>query len=369
MTLRYAIIGSGMMGQEHIRNIHLLGDAAVCALADPDEGMRAASAALAPGAAVHADWRAMLAAESPDVFMVASPNDTHAEILEALVPLGKPILCEKPIVTDMAQARRVREIAAAATAPIWVAMEYRYMPGVSRLVADAHAGLAGPIHMMTVSERRYPFLHKVAAWNRFNARSGGTLVEKCCHFFDLMRLVIRSEPRRVYAVGGGRVNHVAERYDGRVPDILDSAYVTVSFENGVDAMLELCMFAEGARFQERIAVLGERASLEARVPGPGRFEPDGVHKPAEYAVARREGHPDGPPGETVAVEHVDAALLAAGDHHGSTFFQHRRFSAMARSGGAPEVSVEDGLRAVAIGLAAQTSIARGEAVDMAEFTV
>ena len=365
MTLRYAIIGSGMMGQEHIRNIALLGDAEVVAIAEPDEAMRTASLALTGGRAMaYADWRALVATERPDAFVVAAPNHLHAEMLEALVATGRPILMEKPLVVDMDQARRVAALAA--QAPVWVAMEYRYMPGVSRLVADAHAGAAGPIHMMTVSERRYPFLHKVGAWNRFNRYSGGTLVEKCCHFFDLMRLVTRAEPLRVFAVGGQRVNHRHEIYGNETPDIIDSAYVTVRFEGGVDAMLELCMFAEGARFQERIAVMGEAATLEARVPGPGRFEPDGRHKPAEYAIARREGHPEGH-GETVSIEHVDEALLNAGDHHGSTFFQHRQFARIAREGGVPEVTIADGLKAVAMGLAAQASIARGEPVEMAEF--
>jgi hypothetical protein len=183
-----------------------------------------------------------------------------------------------------------------------------------------------------------------------------------------MRLIVQAEPVRVFGMGGQKVNHRDERYAGETPDILDAAYVSVEFDNGLNAMLELCMFAEGARFQERISAMGERATLEARVPGPGRFEPDGIHKPAEYAVARRAGHPEGH-GETVRVEEVDTALLDAGDHHGSTFFQHRRFADIVRHGGTPEVTVDDGLRAVAMGLAAQASIARRAVVEMAEFAV
>ena len=49
---------------------------------------------------------------------------------------------------------------------------------------------------------RFPFLEKVGDWNRFSKNSGGTLVEKCCHFFDLMRLLTQSEPVQVYASGG-----------------------------------------------------------------------------------------------------------------------------------------------------------------------
>lgn len=53
-------------------------------------------------------------------------------------------------------------------------------------------------------------------WNRFNVNTGGTLVEKCCHFFDLMRLFASANPVSVMASGGMDVNHKDEVYDGKV---------------------------------------------------------------------------------------------------------------------------------------------------------
>lgn len=53
-------------------------------------------------------------------------------------------------------------------------------------------------------------------WNRFNVNTGGTLVEKCCHFFDLMRLFAGANPVCVMASGGMDVNHKGEVYDGKV---------------------------------------------------------------------------------------------------------------------------------------------------------
>lgn len=65
--LRYGLIGAGMMGQEHIRSVALLDGVRVAAVADPDDAMRAASAALAgPGCAVYSDHRDLLAAEPCD---------------------------------------------------------------------------------------------------------------------------------------------------------------------------------------------------------------------------------------------------------------------------------------------------------------
>ena len=92
--------------------------------------------------------------------------------------------------------------------------------------------------MLTLREHRIPFLRKFGDWNRFNRNSGGTLVEKCCHFFDLMRLVAGSDPVRVMASGGQAVNHLDEVYDGQRSDIWDHAYVIVDFESGMRAMLD-----------------------------------------------------------------------------------------------------------------------------------
>jgi len=62
-------------------------------------------------------------------------------------------------------------------------MEYRYMPPIAELIRQVHAQEAtGPAVMLSIREHRYPFLHKVGDWNRFNRNTGGTLVEKCCHF-------------------------------------------------------------------------------------------------------------------------------------------------------------------------------------------
>ena len=103
MTIRYGLIGSGMMGQEHIRNLNLLEGAAVSAVADPDQGMRALSQETAEGPiATFTDYKEMLSADLCDAYVVVAPNDTHHGILLDLVSTNKPILCEKPLCTTSA---------------------------------------------------------------------------------------------------------------------------------------------------------------------------------------------------------------------------------------------------------------------------
>ncbi|MFT4730727.1 MAG: myo-inositol 2-dehydrogenase/D-chiro-inositol 1-dehydrogenase, partial [Granulosicoccus sp.] len=60
-------------------------------------------------------------------------------------------------------------------------------------------------------------------------------------------------------------------------------------------------------------------------------------------------------------------LAAAGDHHGSTFYQHVQFGEAVLNGTPVQVSAEDGVKAVRIGVAAQESIRTGQAIDMNSF--
>ncbi|MFN4155658.1 MAG: Gfo/Idh/MocA family protein [Paracoccaceae bacterium] len=361
MDLRYGIIGCGMMGQEHLRNIALIEGAGVAAIFEPDAVMRAQASKLAPGAVMLDSLADVVAHPAVNCLLIVSPNCLHLHQLEEIAAIRPlPILCEKPLFTDPADAPRLAALRSAYPAPIWVAMEYRYMPPVAHLISRAEAATGG-IKMLTIREHRFPFLEKVGDWNRFNRNTGGTLVEKCCHFFDLMRLIAGCDPVRVMASAGQAVNHLDERYGGRTPDIWDNAYVIVDFANGLRAMLELCMFAEGARYQEAISAVGPLGKIECLVPGPGRFWPIHLGVPPVPQVIVSPRSPKGP---LVLDVPVDPALLAAGDHNGSTFYQHQGFARMVRGQQSPEVSLLDGWWAVAIGMAAQESAATGQAVDL-----
>lgn len=367
-SVRYGFIGCGMMGQEHLRNLALIAGTHTAAIFEPDDAMAAAALALAPGAVRVPSLQALLAHPGLDALVITSPNHCHAAQLQQIAaarPL--PVLCEKPVCTNLDQVADLRALAARHPAPLWVAMEYRYMPPIAALVAATHAATdTGGSTLLSIREHRYPFLTKVGDWNRFAANTGGTLVEKCCHFFDLMRLLMQADPLRLYASGAMNHNHVDERYAGRQPDILDNALVVLDFPGRRRALLELCMFAEGSRYQEEISVVGPHGKIECKVPGPGRFWPTATLGPAP--VAQLIVSPRQPAGPREVQIPVPAELLAAGDHNGSTFFQHRRFFDVVRgvADQPVEVTLDDGLKAVLIGLAAEESARSGVAISLTD---
>ncbi len=358
--IKYGIIGCGMMGQEHMRNIALLENARVAAIFEPDDIMANAAKAIEPNAALCNSLEELLDRDDLDCLLVVSPNHMHVpqlEIIAARNPL--PLLMEKPLFTDPADEEKLRAFKETYPAPIWIAMEYRYMPPIQTLLEQVQQATGG-VKMLTIREHRFPFLEKVGNWNRFNKNSGGTLVEKCCHFFDLMRLIVGSDPVRIMSSAGQEVNHLDELYDGEASDIWDSAYVIVDFANGARAMLELCMYAEGSKYQEEISVVGPEGKIEAFVPGPGRFWPTHLGEPPVSQVIISPRSPKGP--QTVEIP-VDPTILDAGDHNGSTFYQHAKFLEVVRNGGTPEVSLMDGLHAVKMGLLAQDSAIKGQTIS------
>jgi predicted dehydrogenase len=252
--------------------------------------------------------------------------------------------------TTVADCRRVIDAARDHPGVVWVGLEYRYMPPVARLVRAVHDGAVGDVRMMAVREHRFPFLDQVGHWNRFNRNTGGTLVEKCCHFFDLMNHVIGAQPVRVLASGAQDVNHLDERYDGEAPDIIDNAFVIVDYDNGARALLDLCMFAEGSQHQEELSVVGSTGKVEAFLP---------------ESTFRRGARATGRAGIVEEVVHDDRVRYE-GFHHGSSYLEHLDFVAACRAGGPPAVSLTDGLLSVAVGVAAHRSIDEARAVDLAE---
>ena len=290
-----------------------------------------------------------------DVYLISSPNFTHIEILKDVIKTKKHILVEKPLCTNTKDCLEIKKLTKDYPSLFWTAMEYRYMPPVAKFIDEIHNKTIGELKTLTIREHRFPFLKKVNNWNRFEKNTGGTLVEKCCHFFDLMRLIAKSKPISVYASGAQDVNHLDEEYDGKKPDIIDNAYVIVNFENGARSLLELCMFAENSDMQEELVATGNKGKIETSVPS---------NESGKISSNLRIGMRDG---ETrLETIEVDKKILEAGHHHGSTYYEHLAFLNAIKNNSNPEVSLNDGLIAVAVGEAAEKSIKLKRLVKLEE---
>ena len=106
--IRYGIIGAGIMGIEHVQNVNNLDGAVVAAIADPIDGMRAWGAAEASGEVeLFEDHRDLLASGLVDAVVVATPNMTHADVMEDVLAVdGLHVMVEKgrePLLDNVAR--------------------------------------------------------------------------------------------------------------------------------------------------------------------------------------------------------------------------------------------------------------------------
>lgn len=159
------------------------------------------------------------------------------------------------------------------------------------------------------------------------------------------------------ASGAQDVNHLKEVYDNVKSDIMDNGFVIVDFSGGKRACLDLCMFAEASRSQEEVSVVGDKGKLEA-------FLPQG-----ELRTGLRGKHACG----DIQVEIVkNASVKYEGHHHGSSFLEHvdiLKAVQASKRGQQVDISTSGlhaGMLAVAVGIAAQLSIAEKRVVRMDE---
>lgn len=355
--LKYAIIGAGTMAREHINNISIIDDAEVVALSDPhDNSLEQSRKIITNEVNIYNNYFEMAESNLADIFLISSPNFTHYNIVKDLLAFNKHLLIEKPLCTTTKDCSDLKKLTQNYNPVIWTAMEYRYMPPVEKFIKKIHDQKIGNLKMLSIREHRQPFLVKVNDWNRFSKNTGGTLVEKCCHFFDLMRLITQSEPLQVFASGAQDQNHLDEEYEGEKPDIIDNAYVIVDFENKSRAILDLCMFAENSNLQEELCAVGNKGKIETGVPS----NRSGISNSDIRLGLRNEQKAN------IEIIEVDKKILQAGHHHGSTYYEHVKFLECIKNQSDPEVSLQDGLIAVATGEAAEKSIKENRVVKISE---
>ncbi len=354
----FGYIGCGMMGLEHMRNARLAGQARVGGIFDPAErSVRHALETISEAGAtprVYDSLEDACADPETDALIIATPNFTHLDLMRVAVRYDKAIFLEKPIATTVDDAFKVCRLAAGHSRPVRLGLQYRYKAIYAEAISEVFdRESVGRVHSVNMLEHRFPFLDKVGQWNKFNACTGGSLVEKCCHYFDLMNLFAGGTPKQVFALGSQAVNFRDFAYDNRKADGLDQAHVNVRYDNDVIGAFSLCMFVPGSR--EELIVCGDAGRLQVSEQALLGHEHENHLEvwSGENGVSRTS-KPTYPP------------YIARAGHHGSTFFEHVAFAEDLSSGTYQGPSLADGFYSVLVGAAAQASIERGVAVDVAE---
>jgi len=155
MTVRVGVIGTGMIGQDHIRRItQVLSGGEVVAVTDVDAARAGQVAAGLPAATVHPTGQDLIADGGVDAVLVASWGPAHEEAVIAAMSAGKPVFCEKPLApTEAACLRIVEAEMAAGRRLVQVGFMRRYDAGYHALKAALEAGEIGAPLLMHCAHR------------------------------------------------------------------------------------------------------------------------------------------------------------------------------------------------------------------------
>ncbi|MDX3109007.1 Gfo/Idh/MocA family protein [Nonomuraea angiospora] len=144
--------------------------------------------------------------EGSDVVVVTSPDFTHAGYVSRALRAGVDVVVEKPMTTDLEGLREIGSALVEGTAELTVTFNYRYSPRnslIRRLIADGEIGEVTSVTfewcLDTVHGADY-----FRRWHRDKSASGGLLVHKATHHFDLVNWWLDDRPEVVFARGGLR---------------------------------------------------------------------------------------------------------------------------------------------------------------------
>jgi predicted dehydrogenase len=305
----------------------------------------------------YADLASACSDPEVDALLICTPNHTHADVLKVAMRSGKPIFLEKPMATTLADADAIVKANDAYPSFIQVGLQYRFKAQYLEAFYEVQQRQSvGVVKTISMSEYRPPFLDKVGQWNKFNQNSGGTLVEKCCHYFDLINLLANAMPLRVYASGGQAVNFLDFQKDGIPADIDDHAFVIIDYANGVRANFTLNMFCHD--FTEELVVTGDSGRLVTN-------ELFNVHQqqPSRATIALEKGEW----GASKETDVTYAREIEESGHHGATYYEHVAFVDQLDGKKGEAATTVQGLWSMIVASAAQHSIATQQAVDIRAF--
>ncbi|MCB1493016.1 MAG: Gfo/Idh/MocA family oxidoreductase [Rhodobiaceae bacterium] len=149
-TARIAVVGAGLIGTRHADAIAASKQATLACIVDPAPAGEAVAGR--HGVPAFRTLDEMIAAGGVDGVFLATPNQLHAEGALACIAAGLPVLIEKPITSDPADARRILEAAAAKGVPVATGHHRRHNPLIAKaksLIDDGRLGTIASVHAMT----------------------------------------------------------------------------------------------------------------------------------------------------------------------------------------------------------------------------
>lgn len=331
MTLNFAILGAGRIGQVHARAVAGTPGAKLVAIADP-----VAAAAQSVQAAYGCDIRTIDAIEASadvDAVVICTPTDTHADLIERFCKAGKAVFCEKPVDLSLSRVAECLKVVDATKGKLMVGFNRRFDPDFMAVKAAIDAGRVGEVEMVTITSR-----DPGAPPAEYITRSGGIFRDMTIHDFDMARWLLGEEVDSVFA----SASVLTDKKIGELGDF-DSANVILRTASGKQAIITNTRRATYG-YDQRIEVLGSKGMAQAENHGENRI-----------VLSDKDGFHSAPLLNFFMTRYIAAYAN-----------EIEAFIAAVNSGAPTPTTGHDGLMALALAEAALKSVAEGRAVKVSE---
>ncbi|MCD6220631.1 Gfo/Idh/MocA family oxidoreductase [bacterium] len=350
--LKVGIVGFGTRGRGIVNNILSIDEYEIIGVCDIRKELKEDVEKIGKDVRFFTDYKKLLEQEDVEAIFISSPQFTHKEITLDSFKAGKHVYCEKPMATSIKECDEMIKGSKKYKKILMVGQQMRYHAHLNKMKEILDRGEIGKPVMLWIKEFRDPF---PALWVYDYKKSGGTFVEKNCHHFDFFNWFSGSRPLRVFASASC---DVIKEVNGIKSEIFDNGWVIIEYENGVRAMLGICMF------------LGIRTEREGKI---------GIHVreigiAGEKGLMRTEGFELGKKIEVRYSENKNKLLYEVKTEGNIPTPYNQdgnkgillKFYECVKRGGEPEVNGEAGKMAVAVSLAAEKSAKEKRVVKMEE---
>jgi myo-inositol 2-dehydrogenase/D-chiro-inositol 1-dehydrogenase len=332
--VHFGVLGVGRIGKIHIENlVNRIPGARVIALSDvfPDELATMEARYDIPDSFL--DYRHVLELPNVDAVAICTPTNTHYQMILDAAAAGKHIFCEKPVELSIGKIRKIAEAVAQNRVKLMVGFNRRFDPNFWKVHETVRGGRIGVPHVLRITSR-----DPSPPPEEYIRASGGLFLDMTIHDFDMARYLMGSEIVEVYARASVLVDPIFRKAGD-----WDTAVVMLSFENG----------ALGTIDNSRKAVYGYDQRVEV-------FGSDGMitvknNTPDSHIFVDRTG------------THSSLPLNFFMDRYTESYLKEMAAFVDAVDGDGPvPVGVNDGLMAVAVGLAAEKSVNESRPVRLSE---
>lgn len=340
-TLRIGVVGLGRIGAEHAAVVAGHPRVGEVVVADAVRSRADDVATRVGGRAADLDD---LDDAALDGLIIATATATHADLIERFLPLGVPILCEKPIALDLAGTTRIVEQVRARGAAVTVGFHRRFDAGYHRARAALRSGELGELrraHLLTCDSTPPPA--------EFIRASGGIVKDCLIHDIDILRWLTGQEIETVHATGVNR----GAAYIGEAGDV-DEAAALLTLTDGTIATAHTSRY-NGAGHDVRAELAGTGGTIAVGLDD---------RMPLRSAEPGASDPPPGPPWQNFWERFLPAYRAELGAF--VDLVAAERDDAGPQAGTADAATPEDALAALRVAEAAMLSMAEHRPVAVRE---